>query len=203
MGGEEDGLAAAAKFDDEVFDLPGADGIEAGGGLVEDEEVGVVDEGLGEPEASLHALGILADGAEAGPAEPDHVDEFIGAVESDASREFEEFAVVVEGLLGVEERVEVGLFGEVSDALLDADVGGGLPENENTTGGGAEEPQENLDGGGLARAVGPEEPEDLPRLDLEGEVVNGARAGTPKTTGIPVAERVIESLESRQHEQSG
>src|SRR5690606_7417984 len=48
VAGEQDGLAAPAQLDDQVLDLARADRIEAGRGLVEDEEVGVVDEGLGQ-----------------------------------------------------------------------------------------------------------------------------------------------------------
>jgi len=50
VGGEEDGVVFA-EFLDEVADGADLIGIEADGGFVEDEEVGVVDEGVGESDA--------------------------------------------------------------------------------------------------------------------------------------------------------
>jgi hypothetical protein len=79
VAGEDDGLAAAPEFEDEVLDLPGADGVQARGGLVEDEEFGVVDQGLGDADAPLHALGVLADGPVLGVGQADHVQQLVDA----------------------------------------------------------------------------------------------------------------------------
>ena len=51
VAGQQDRLAAPAELDDQVLDLPRADRIKAGGGLVEDEEIGIVDESLGDADA--------------------------------------------------------------------------------------------------------------------------------------------------------
>src|SRR5262249_50289331 len=85
----------------------------------------------------------------------------------------EEPAVEVEGLLGVEKAVEVGLLGQVADLLVLADVGGGLAEDERLAVGGEEQAEQQLDGGGLPRAVGAEEAEDFALADLDVEGPQG------------------------------
>ena len=62
VGGEEDGVARGEGLD-EGADLAHLVGIESDGGFVEDEDIGIVDEGLGEADALAVALGELADEA--------------------------------------------------------------------------------------------------------------------------------------------
>ena len=61
VGREEDGLARLAQAEDEVADEPPADRVEARHRLVEDDELGVVDEGLREPGPLHHPLGEAAE----------------------------------------------------------------------------------------------------------------------------------------------
>ena len=94
VGAENDGFIFA-HLADELADFQNLVGVEAGGGLVEDEHVGVVDEGLGQAHALPVALAERANllvllaaqahathqlghaGAQAGAAQPVHrADEF-------------------------------------------------------------------------------------------------------------------------------
>jgi hypothetical protein len=61
MAAEDDGLAAVGQGQDQVFHLAAADGVEAGRRFIEDDEVGIIDQGLGQADAALHAFGELAD----------------------------------------------------------------------------------------------------------------------------------------------
>src|SRR5262249_30342002 len=61
----------------------------------------------------------------------------------------------------------------VADALVLGDVERRLAEDERLPGGGEEQAQEQLDGRGLARAVGAEQAEDLAALDLDVQRVQG------------------------------
>ena len=74
--------------------------------------------------------------------------------------------------------VEAGFFGEIAAAGLDGDVGGERAEDAEGAGGGEEESENELDGGGFAGAVGTEETEDLAGGDVEGERAEGVDAGT-------------------------
>src|SRR5205823_5765318 len=105
--------------------------------------------------------------------EADHLDEPPAALAAHGGRHVEEPAVEVERLLGVEEAVEVGLLGQVADALVLLDVGGGLAEDEGLAVGGEEQAEEQLDGGGLAGAVGAEQAEDLAPVDFQVEGAEG------------------------------
>ena len=60
VGAEDDGVVAGEAVD-QLADFDDLLGIEAGGGLVEDQDVGVVDDRLGEADALAVALGELAD----------------------------------------------------------------------------------------------------------------------------------------------
>src|ERR1035437_7759666 len=55
MRAEDDGLAASLEIDDRVLERLRVDGIETGEGLVEDDEVGIMDEGADELHLLLHA----------------------------------------------------------------------------------------------------------------------------------------------------
>src|SRR6266849_4212792 len=59
VGGEDDGFAAVAALADEGGDGPGGHDIEAVGGLVEDHDRGMVNEGAGDGSFLLHAGGEL------------------------------------------------------------------------------------------------------------------------------------------------
>ena len=61
VGGEDDG-AGFAELRDQIPDFLELERVEAGGGLVEDEQLRVVQDGLGEADALLVALGEAAIG---------------------------------------------------------------------------------------------------------------------------------------------
>jgi hypothetical protein len=62
VGAEEDDFAAGGEFLDEAAeDKAGAD-IEAGEGFVEQEKIGVMEEGGGEEDLLAHAFGVGGDG---------------------------------------------------------------------------------------------------------------------------------------------
>ena len=54
MGGEEDD-AITAEGREEIAEADALFRIEAGGGFIYDEEIGIVEEGLGDAEPTLHA----------------------------------------------------------------------------------------------------------------------------------------------------
>src|SRR6185369_1144541 len=177
VAGEEHGLPALLELEDEVLDLPRGDRIEAAGGLVEDDDCGIVDERLAEADAPGHALGVLAQLALAGVGEAEPGDELVGPLPPGLGVEVEEPAEEVERLVGVEPPIEVGLLGEEPEARLGADVGGGAAEDRRLARGGEDESEEQLEGRGLPRAVGPDQPEDLARVDRDRKIVEALVLG--------------------------
>ena len=74
VGGDEHRDAEAGEAPDEAEHLLAAERVEPGGGLVEEDELRVGDEGLGELGALAHAGGEAADRPEAGFVEADQVE---------------------------------------------------------------------------------------------------------------------------------
>ena len=72
-------LPRPGQRQDQVLDFAAADGVQAGGRLVEDNQFGIVDQGLGQADAALHALGEFADHAGADGAQADHFQKLLGA----------------------------------------------------------------------------------------------------------------------------
>jgi hypothetical protein len=172
VGGEDDGDVGADGAE-EVEEAVALGGVEAGGGLVDDDELGVGEQGLGDAEALLHAAGVgaeglLARGPEVGLVEQgvDHL-VALGLV-GDALHDGEVVEHVERGHLGI----DTELLGEIAEdfadrvlVLEDVDAverdGAGVGVLQG--GDGAHE-------GGLAGAVGAEEAEHLV-ADGEGEVL--------------------------------
>ena len=177
MRAEDHRLAALRQRADEVLDLAASDRVESRGRFVEDDEVGIVDEGLREPDAALHALGELAHGARPRVAEADHLDELLRALLPVTGVEREEVAEEIERLARAEIAVEVALLGQVADARLGLHVARRFAEDGDLALGRVEQAEQHLDGRGFAGTVRPEQPEHLAAAHLEVDVVDRARLG--------------------------
>ena len=80
VAGEDDGFALlVAEVANEVLDFRGADRVQAGGRLVQKDQLWVVDQRLGQADAALHAFGILTKLAVLRAGEFDEIDEPIDA----------------------------------------------------------------------------------------------------------------------------
>ena len=173
VGGEEDRLVLA-DLTDEGADFLELVGVEAGGGLVEDEHVGVVDERLSEADALLVALGELGDALVGFGGEACHADHLLHPVAGigdliDAGGEGEELA-------DIHLHVERVLLGEVADVGADREgvVVDALSANQHVALGGGDEAGDDLHEGGFAGAVGAEEADDFAFFGGEADVVEGA-----------------------------
>jgi hypothetical protein len=173
VGAVEDGFAVGGQGGEQVFDEDGGIDIEAGEGLIEEDDVRVVEQGGGDQDFLPHAfgIGIEAGHAVAGEAEgfQDVADAGLQGIFGDvveAAAEFEEF------LPGEAIEKHRG-FRHVADDLFDVD---GLFRERQTgygdgSGGGDEDAGDELDGGALAGAVGSEEADDLAFVQGERDLV--------------------------------
>jgi len=149
-----------------------ADRVQACGRLVENEQVRVVDQRLGQADAALHALGVFADGSALHRFQTDHLQQHVDALVAGVAVLVEQSAVVFQRFPGVEEPVEIRLFRQVADAFLGGDVRGQFAEHRDPAGRGKQQPEQDFDGGRLARAVGPQQAEHLVRLDVQVELID-------------------------------
>ncbi len=174
MTTHDDRFAQPAQIADQIFHPTSAKRIEAGGRLIEDDEIGIVDERLRQADALAHALGILAEDAFAIGLESDFLDQLLGLVLPLRGRQIEQPAVKVESFLGVEEAIKIRFFRQIADAFVFGHVGGGLAEDEGFAIGGIEQTEQQFDGRRLAGAIGTEQTEDFALTNLH---VEGAEGG--------------------------
>ncbi len=185
MGGKQNGFSALRECDDEVLHLVAADGVEARGGFVEDDEVGIVDERLGQSDAPHHSFGELADRSPSRVSEADHFEELCDARAAHRRGEVEKFAVEVERFLGGQIGVEIGFLGEIAHARLGLHIARVLSQNAEGALGGVEEAEQHLDGGAFAGAVWAEEAEDFAPPHFEGDLLHcGDFRATPEIAEV-------------------
>ena len=173
--GEKDGGAARDHALQHGFEGAGGDGVDAFEGLVEEEDFGAVDDGGGEGELLLHAVGEVGDEFFLLAGEAHEVEQLLGALVGGGAIEAIHAADEAEVLGGGETAEEGHALGNDADVALELGGVGGevLAENADAAGGGCEQAGEHLDGGGFARAVGAEEAEELAGGDGEIDILNG------------------------------
>ena len=113
---DEDGLALAAEALEDVADVAAADGVDAVGRLVEQDEVRVVDQGLGEADALGHALGVGGDRAVGAGGHADEVEQFGGAAAAVAAVDVGEGGEELDDLPAGQVAGEAVVLGEVAGA---------------------------------------------------------------------------------------
>ena len=175
MRADEDGLVLRGQQHEQLAQLDARARVEAGRGLVEDEHVGVVNERAAQRDALLHALGerlevLVQNGRDAG--EFLHRTDCLAPLRAlQAVGPRIEIQILVDGHVVVRgERV-----GHVADAaarilrlLADGDA-----VDEHVALGRLFQRGDDAHGGGLARAVRPDEAEDVAVVEGEREVVHG------------------------------
>ena len=174
---DQDGHAAFGEAVDLVPELAPGLGVDAGGGLVEQEQLRLVQDGGGQRQALLPAARERPRELALAVGETQPLERFghplptsVHGVEPGDEAEI---------LLDAEILVEAEALGHVADLALDRPR---LPDDVVAETGaaaavGRQQPAQHADGRGLAAAVGAEEAADLAALDLDGEVVDhGARA---------------------------
>jgi hypothetical protein len=150
-------------------------GIEAGGGLVEQKQLGLVHEAAGDGEPPLHAAREGIDAVVAAVGEPGEGEQLLGPGPDLGHRHAEVAAVDDEVVPDGELGVEVVVLGDDADAAPDlgAAVGGIEAQDLQVAAGASRDAGDHAHRRGLAGAVGPQEPEDLALLDGEVDAVDG------------------------------
>ncbi len=169
VSAEDDGGAAAAEVEDGGADGFGADRIEAGERLVEDEEARLGNDGGDELNLLAHALaeGLQALGGAMAEIEALQPGINFGGDAAAAA----ELAVEFEERADGHAAVEAALLGEVADG---AGAGSGrIAEDVDGAAIGVDDVDDHPHGGGFAGAVGADEAVDGALGDSEGDVVDG------------------------------
>ena len=124
VAAEDYRFSAFGERHDQVFNLAATDRVQAGGGLVKNHQVGIVDQRLRQPNAPLHALGEFANHPGPNLTQTNHLQQLLVAALALGWREVKEVAKKIKCLVAVKKSVQVGLLGQVSDAGLGGDMPG-------------------------------------------------------------------------------
>jgi hypothetical protein len=171
-----------------LADLVDARGVEPVGGLVEDQQVGVLEQGPGDGQPLLHAEGV---GAEAVPA-PRAETHLVQHLRHPGRRRADPLGEEGEVLAPRERGEEPGLLDDRADPAdhLGQRPRNGLVEEPHLTRVGADQPEQHPDRRRLARAVGPEEAVDAAARHLEVQSFHGhlralaGAVGLAQTVGL-------------------
>ena len=170
VAGDEHRPALVGQAADQAAQPVDALGVEAVGRLVEDQDLGVAEQGGGQPEALAHAEREAADPAAAGGGQPGLLEDLVDPARVEPGRHGQDPQVVA----GRAARVEPA---RLQDRPDPAGRVGQLPVGPAGDGGRAggrgDQAEQHPQGGRLAGAVGAEEAGHRALVDLEVELVDG------------------------------
>ena len=174
MSGDEDGDVLLIAQHREVLPevAPGA-GIEAGGGFVEQQDAGMMQQSFGQFEAALHAAGESLDAFLGAIRQADAAEHFLNALFQGGPAQAVKMSLMPQILGGRE--LDVDALGLEDDADLAAQAAGSCAASQPMIGGAAaagnHQRGENAKQRGLAAAIGPEQAEQFCGAHVEGDAV--------------------------------
>ena len=159
---------------EEIEDLDHAKRVDGGRRLVEDEDVRRLHQRVRDAEALLHAARVRLDAVVGTVGQTDLLEDLVHRGLGLATFEPVEAGRVAQVLAAGEAAVEADGVGEVADPTLDLAGMSGRIEADDARLAARRlgQTEEHEDRGGLARAVRPEQPEDLAGSDLQIELVD-------------------------------
>ena len=175
MTAQDHRLAASRQRENQILHLAAADGIQARRRFVEDDEIGIVDERLREPDAALHAFGKFPDRARLRLVQADHFEQLPGAIVPVAFGEFKQVAEKIQRLARVEVAVEIRFLRQITDARLGLHMTRRFSKDLNVPLRRIQQTQQQLDRRGFAGTIRPEQPKHLAASHLKIHIVHGAR----------------------------
>ena len=176
MGGEKDGYAFGfVDMFDVVPELVAALGVEAEGRLIEEENLGNLEEAAGDFQAAFHAAGKGFDEAVAAVPELEKFEQLFGAFGAETAGDAVEDAVNVHVFAGGEFVVETGILEYDAEAFARFVLLFGRIEavEREAVAGGFQQRREHLDRGRFACAVGAEKSKKFARFDRECDATDG------------------------------
>ena len=180
LRGQQHGGAVDGQRADLVPDLVAVAGVQPGGRLVEEQHVRAADEAHGEVEPAAHAPGVGAHPAARGVGEAEPRDQFGGAVPGLAAGQAEQPGDQHEVVRAGQRLVDGGVLpGQPDPGAHRRGFGDDVvAQHAGTPGVRAQQRGEHAHGGGLARAVRPEQAEHGAAADREVHAVE--RPGRPE-----------------------
>ncbi len=121
-----------------------------------------MDQCLSDSNPPLHPLGVIADLSVSCTLEPDHLQQISNPSLALRMGNLGKARREIQHLPASEKGIENRILGEVSDSILDLCGSWWLSQHRDLSFAGKEQPEQDLDGGRLARSVGAQQSKDLP-----------------------------------------
>ena len=170
-----------SKIRSRIFREPA--GVDAGCRLVEEHQPRLLHQRLRQADALQHALRVAAHAAVCGVLEIDHREQLGGALPQLFLLQPAQLAVEHQRLRTGEVLVEIRVLRQETDRPPAVHMAAVAPEDRGLARRRADQPQQHLHGGRLARAVRPDEPVDRTGRHLEGDVVDRQHVLPPQRDG--------------------
>ena len=169
VGGHQDGGAGTGEIVDQPPELAPRHRVDAGGGLIEEQHLRIVQHRRAEGHPLLPAPRQLAGGHVPLTLQPAAGQHPVDPLAAQGAGDGVDPGIERQVLADREVVVEGELLAHVADPAqqVPAAQPAGLPRQGHLAGAGFQQPAEHLDGGGLAGAVGPQKPEDLAVAHLQ------------------------------------
>jgi len=171
VGVHEDGLAVGAQPQDQIADLLASQRVESAHGLVEEHDLRVVDQRLGDARALQHALRVGTEARIAGVGEAHPAEQRRDPLGPIGARDARQLGVEVEELDAGQVVVEVRDLRKEAHVLSEARLLDVVAQDAGRACRRTDETHQRLQHRGLARAVRPDESEDFVLLHAEGDAV--------------------------------
>jgi len=171
--GDDEGVGIAPQFQDGVAHQLGALGVHGAGRLVQQQDGRIVQHGPYQGQLLLHALGELAQTAIEGVPQPEALHQQPGPLAAGAIVEMIQAGEEIEVFEGLHALVEAVLFGQHAhpEAHLLRLGDGIVTGNPGPAEGRLEDRGQHAHGGGLARAVRPQQGQDAAGFHLQRHMV--------------------------------
>ena len=177
MAAENHGLAASRQSENQIFHFTTANRVEASGGLIENDQVRIVDQRLGEADAALHAFGKFSDHARSHLIQSNHFQKLFRTGFAFSRREMKKVSEEINRLAGIQIAVEIRFFRQITDARFRRDMSRRTTENFDVPLRRIQKSKQHFYGGRFAGTVWPEQSKNFSAPNFKIDVVHGARFG--------------------------
>ncbi len=171
MAVDEDGCAALTQLQKNLADVAASAGIDAVGGFVENNQIGIGAHGLSQTDALKHPLGILGDFSVGPGGHADLIEQFGRTMPARGARSVGQRGEELDDLPAGEIFGKPMVLREIADGSKRGLVADGAIENGAVGAGWPDDGDHDFDEGAFAGTIGAEQTENLAAIDLHGNAL--------------------------------
>src|SRR2546423_10049744 len=173
MRRQQDGDAALLKIDNEIANVARTGGIDAGGRLVQHDQLRFINQRLSQTNPLQHSFRVGAQSLIARIGQADQLEQFVNAAFQSRAIQAAKLAKKLERFFAGEKLVEISILRQEPDRFATFDQRTIAPENFCSSARRRCETENNFQGGAFARAVWSEQAINFTRFDTQIEIAHG------------------------------